>query len=89
MISLLQKAQSKRMNFEDGNVFSSKLIKLVTAHADAIGVPLEFILWPLLTTVASFVGTNGQVQVNCEWIEPYIIWFVIAARKGEKKTGAL
>ena len=49
----------------------------------------EFILWPLLTTVASFIGTNGQVRINAEWVEPAIIRFVVAARKGEKKTAAL
>lgn len=58
---------------------------LVDAHADAIGVPHEFILWPLLTAAASFMGTNAFVQINAEWLEPSIIWFVIAARKGEKK----
>ena len=85
--SLLTKAQSDCLNFED--VLSEEALKLVTAHADAIGVPIEFILWPLLTAVASFIGTKGHIEVNKEWLEPAIIWFVIAARKGEKKTAAL
>ena len=62
------------------------MTQLITAHADAIGVPLEFIFWPLLTAVASFIGTNGQIRINSEWVEPSIMWFVIAAKKGEKKT---
>ena len=61
----------------------------MNAHADAIGVPPEFIVWPLLTATASFMGTNASIQVNKEWLEPAIIWFVIAAKKGEKKTAAL
>ena len=61
----------------------------MNGHANAIGVPQEFILWPLLTATASFMGTNAFVKINKEWWEPSIIWFVIAARKGEKKTAAL
>ena len=38
---------------------------------------------------SSFMGTNAFVKINEEWWEPSIIWFVIAARKGEKKTAAL
>ena len=30
-----------------------------------------------------------SIKINEEWHEPSIIWFVIAARKGEKKTAAL
>ncbi len=55
------------------------MTQLITAHADA---PLEFIFWPLLTAVASFIGTNG---INSEWVEPSIMWFVIAAKKGEQR----
>lgn len=79
----LQKAQSRCYNS-----LSASLLQLVNAHADAIGVPLDFIIWPLLTATASFMGTNAFVQINNEWLEPAIIWFVIAARKGEKKTAA-
>ena len=35
------------------------------------------------------MGINAHVQINKEWLEPAIIWFVIAAKKGEKKTVAL
>ena len=65
------------------------MIGLVNAHANAIGVPHEFILWPLLTATASFMGMNALVRINAEWSELSIIWFVIAAKKGEKKTAAL
>ena len=84
----LKKAQASRLPLSDSHL-SDRLIKLITAHADAIGVPHEFILWPLLTAAASFMGTNAFVRINAEWLEPSIIWFIIAARKGEKKTAAL
>ena len=84
--SLLSKAQSTRINLD---IFSDNLNLLINAHADAIGVPPEFILWPLLTAAASFMGTNALIKINEEWPEPAIIWLVVAARKGEKKTAAL
>ena len=87
--SALKKAQTQRLDIHSTSLLSTSLLQLLTSHANAIGVPNEFILWPLLTTVASFIGTNGHVRINSEWVEPAIIWFVIAARKGEKKTAAL
>lgn len=88
LITLLTEAQTNCLNL-DSNILSDGLLKLVRAHADAIGVPNEFILWPLLTATASFMGINAHIGVNKEWLEPAIIWFVIAAKKGEKKTAAL
>ena len=45
--------------------------------------------FPLLTVAASFMGVNSTLRINEEWSEPAIIWTVVAARKGEKKTAAL
>ena len=83
----LQKAQAARIDLT--SVLSPGLHKVITANADAIGAPLEFIFYPLLTATASFMGTNAFVNINPEWQEPSILWFIIAARKGEKKTAAL
>ncbi len=35
------------------------------------------------------MGVNAKVRINEEWKEPAIVWNVIAARKGEKKTAAM
>ena len=59
------------------------------ANADAVGVPPEFILFPLITATTSFLGTNAFIRINSEWKEPSIVWSVLAAKKGEKKTAAL
>jgi hypothetical protein len=77
--SLLAKAQASRIEFANG-MFSESLIKLIP-HADAIGVPFEFIVWPLITAAASFMGINAHVKINPEWLEPAITWFVIASCK--------
>ena len=39
----------------------------------------EVNFYPLLTATASFVGTNTFVNINCEWQEPIILLFLIAA----------
>ena len=35
------------------------------------------------------MGVNAHVNINPAWKEPAIMWFVVAAKKGEKKTAAL
>jgi len=84
---LLQKAQSCQLDLT--TVLSVELNEIVTANADAIGVPPEFILFPLITATASFLGTSAFIRINSEWINPSIVWSVLAAKKGEKKTAAL
>ena len=35
------------------------------------------------------MGVNAHININPAWKEPAIIWFIVAAKKGEKKTAAL
>ena len=63
----LQKAQANRSFAISTEFFRQEFVKLIHAHSNAIGIPPEFILWPLLTTIASLVGTNAL------WLEPSII----------------
>ena len=35
------------------------------------------------------MGVNARMNINDEWSEPAIVWNVVAARKGEKKTAAM
>ena len=65
------------------------MFKLISAHADAVGSPKHYIYFPLLTVTASFMGINAKVDINPEWKELAILWNVICARKGEKKTAVL
>ena len=75
--------------FEWGRACSTELYRIVDPHAKAVGSPKEFIFVPLLTVAASFTGVNAGIKVNDEWSEPAVLWTVVAARKGEKKTAAL
>ena len=79
---------AQRLSLDWNRSCSSSLIRTIEGHADAVGAPKEYI-FPLLTVVASFMGVNARMCVNSEWSEPAILWSVVAARKGEKKTAAL
>ena len=83
----LQKAQSSCVDFT--KIASVPLVGMCTALSNAIGCPIEFIFFPLLTIVAACMGINAHVKVNPIWYEPAILWFIIAANKGQKKTAAL
>ena len=83
----LRNANSHRLELT--RYTSPALYRLIAANADAIGAPEEFIFYPLLTAVASCMGVNGYVRINDSWTEPSILWLIVAAKKGEKKTAAL
>lgn len=65
---------------------STKTRNLVQAYSNSLGCPDEYIFFPLLTVAASFIGTNGTMQINESWEEPAIAWFNVCARKGQKKN---
>ena len=87
MKARISKAQAIKLNWN--NSCSNELLRTVTAHAEAVGAPKEYIFFPLLTVCASFMGVNARMNINDEWSEPAIVWNVVAARKGEKKTAAM
>ena len=62
--------------------------KTIDAHCRVIGAPHPFIFFPLLTIIAACTGVKANIRVNDEWNEPLILWTIVAARKGEKKTPA-
>ena len=35
------------------------------------------------------MGINAHIAINQMWTEPAIVWFIVAANKGQKKTAAL
>ena len=47
------------------------------------------ILLPLLTIIAGCMGVNAHIAISQMWKEPAILWFIIVANKGQKKTAAL
>ena len=82
----LVKAQTTCIEY--GSI-SEPLVGMCVALSDTIGCPLEFIIFPLLTIVAGCMGINARIAINQMWTEPAIVWFIVAANKGQKKTAAL
>ncbi|VDH90603.1 Hypothetical predicted protein [Mytilus galloprovincialis] len=82
--------EAQKVNFpgveESSNTFIHDFIK---AHCDAIGCPREFLFFPFLSTFAGFMGSKAVIKVHEEWKEPAILWSIIAACKGERKSPAL
>ena len=66
-------------------VATPPLNKLITAHANAIGSPPEFIFFPLLSIAAHFTGPTTRVMINKDWLEPLILWNVVLAEKRTKE----
>ena len=75
--------------FDWTSVCSSEMLTFLDSHAKSIGVPKEFLFFPLLTTIASLMGTSTCIEINKKWREPALLWFVIASKKGTNKSGAL
>ena len=80
----LVKAQSTCLPFD--TILSEPLVGVGAALSDAIGCPIEFIVLPLLTIIVGCMGVNAHIAINQMWKEPAILWFIIAANKGQKKT---
>ena len=68
---------------------SNETLAFLDSHAKSIDVPKEFLFFPLLTTVASLMGTSTCIEINKKWREPALFWFVIASKKGTNKSGVL
>lgn len=83
----LIKTQTNCVDFP--TVLCEPLLALHVAMSDAIGCPLEFIVFPLLTFSAACMGVNAHVAINEMWKEPTILWLIVASNKRQKKTAAL
>lgn len=79
--------QAVVLNIDD--VATPRMKRLVKANAEAIGCPFEFILFPLVSIACHFMGPNAKVKIRENWLEPLILWSVVLADKGQKKSPAL
>ena len=63
------------------------IAKYVGNYSSSTGYPKQYFLIPLQSIAAHFMGPN--VKVHEGWSEPIILWGVVVAHKGEKKSPAL
>lgn len=82
-------AAAQRVTVDFDKCTTQTIKKLIKCHANSIGSPLEFIFFPLLSVTSHFMGPYTRVEVNDHWKEPPIIWNVVLADKGQKKSPAI
>ena len=68
--------------FDWASVCSTEMMEFLESHAKSIGVPKEFLFFPLLT-VASLMRTSTTIEINKKWREPALLWFVIASKNNK------
>lgn len=61
----------------------------VAEAAEAIGCDPSSVALPLLSALASAIGTTRSIQLKRGWAEPPIIWTAIVAESGAKKSPPL
>jgi hypothetical protein len=58
----------------------------IRAAATAIGCDPAFVAMPTLAALASSIGNTRRIQLKRDWQEPCILWTVIVAESGAKKS---
>jgi hypothetical protein len=64
------------------------MAKFIHEAAAAIGCDESFIALPLLVGLATAIGTTRRVRIKWDWGEYPIIWAVLVASSGQRKTPA-
>uniref|UniRef100_A0A0B7AHL5 DUF3987 domain-containing protein n=1 Tax=Arion vulgaris TaxID=1028688 RepID=A0A0B7AHL5_9EUPU len=57
--------------------------------ARGIGCPVEYVLVPLLPCVGSLLGTNTTIRVHRAWAEPPIVWSIVGASSGSRRSAVI
>lgn len=61
----------------------------VVEGTEALGCDPAYLALPLLTALASAVGSAVEVRVTPEWAEPCVLWSAIVGESGSMKSPAL
>ncbi|KAL5016470.1 hypothetical protein ScPMuIL_006059 [Solemya velum] len=80
---------TQRILFSLDKSIDPDIFSFVSNYAECIGSAKELIFFPLITAIASCMGEDATVQVNPEWKEKIVLWYIISSRRGEKKSLAL
>ena len=67
----------------DGNI-----LKLITSHAHALGVPNEYIFFPLLSSVSGLLNSSC-VEVHEGWRERTTIWCGVVGKRGSRRSATV
>lgn len=63
--------------------------RFVVEGAQAIGCVPAFVALPVLSVLASAIGSTRRIRLKKTWTEPCVVWAAIVARSGTLKSPAL
>lgn len=81
--------ESQEVKIEWKNILDGDSYKLVMAQCEELSCAAELVLFPMLTSIAHFMGTKATVKIDSDWVEPTALLCLLVARRGERKTCAL
>ena len=70
------------------SVCDGNMLKFVSCHASALGVPADYIFFPLMSSLAGALR-HTEIEIHEEWREKCAIWSTIVARRGSKRSATL
>ncbi len=63
--------------------------EFVDAGSDAIGCDASFLALPLMSAIASAIGTTFRIRIKGNWHEPAVLWTAIIGESGTTKSPAI
>ena len=70
------------------SVCDGNMLKFVSCHASALGVPADYIFFPLMSSLSGALR-HTEIEIHEEWREKCAIWSTIVARRGSKRSATL
>ena len=63
--------------------------RFVGEASESLGCDAVYVALPLLSALASAVGTTRRIEIKPDWREPCVLWTAIVGRPGTAKSPAL
>ncbi|GFR87178.1 hypothetical protein ElyMa_004217400 [Elysia marginata] len=67
----------------------ARVAEIVEDLAQGVGCPVEQILVPLLPCIGGLMGTNTSIQVHRAWSEPPVVWTMVGAAPGSRRSAVI
>lgn len=71
------------------DMFNEDWQRWITEQAECISVPVDFIVYPLLSCAAALIGNSRRVYAGGNWYEPAAIWTGVVGNPSSRKSPAI
>lgn len=89
MENLKRFKESQDVKIDWKSILDSESYNIVMSQCEELSCAAELVLFPMLISVAHFMGTKATVKIDTDWTEPTSLMCLLVARRGERKTCAL